>query len=183
MPKADSGITLRGTVCTFFKVGTCSEALCNVLNRAFDFPLIPEEHASMPFAGGIMKHGYQCGLIWGATLAAGAQAYRLPGPGPQSEAMAIIAAQRLVDSFRTRNQAINCRDLTGTDWQKSRQVLRFFLKGGILRYLRKSAKYAPAALREINTALAEKDIEVPSPPVSCVTMLAQKLGLSEQHFW
>ena len=54
----------------------------------------------MPFAGGIMQHGYQCGMIWGAALAAGAQAYRLFGPGPQAEAMAVIAAQWLVESFR-----------------------------------------------------------------------------------
>jgi hypothetical protein len=39
-----------------------------------------------------MQHGYQCGMIWGATLAAGAQAYRLLGPGPQAETAAIIAA-------------------------------------------------------------------------------------------
>jgi len=26
----------------------------------------------MPLAGGIMQHGYQCGMIWGATLGAGA---------------------------------------------------------------------------------------------------------------
>ncbi len=82
MTKAHSGISSMGTVRTFLKVGTCSEALCNVLDRAFDRPLIPEENASMPFAGGIMGHGYQCGMIWGATLAAGTQVHRLHSPDP-----------------------------------------------------------------------------------------------------
>ena len=54
----------------------------------------------MPFAGGIANQGYQCGMLWGAALAAGAQAYRLFGPGPRAETEAIIAAQRLVESFR-----------------------------------------------------------------------------------
>ena len=75
----------------------------SVVDRSFDHPLKLEEHAAMPLAGGIMQHGYQCGMIWGATLAAGAQAYRLFGPGPQAETRAIIAAQRLVESFRARN--------------------------------------------------------------------------------
>jgi len=51
-----------------------------VLNNAFDHSLETEENAAMPLAGGIMQYGYQCGMIWGATLAAGAQAYRLLGP-------------------------------------------------------------------------------------------------------
>ena len=73
----------------------------------------------MPLAGGIMQHGYQCGMIWGATLAAGAQAYRLFGPGPQAETAAIIAAQRLVESFRTRNKHINCLEITEIDKSSS----------------------------------------------------------------
>ena len=31
----------------------------------------------MPLMGGIMNYGYQCGMVWGAALAGGAQAYRL----------------------------------------------------------------------------------------------------------
>ena len=45
-----------------------------VVDRSFDQPSELEEHAAGPLAGGIMQHGYQCGMIWGATLAAGAQA-------------------------------------------------------------------------------------------------------------
>ncbi|MBM4459033.1 MAG: hypothetical protein FJ011_14940 [Chloroflexi bacterium] len=32
--------------------------------------------------GGIEAMGFQCGQLWGATLAAGALAHRLYGPGP-----------------------------------------------------------------------------------------------------
>jgi hypothetical protein len=44
-----------------------------------------------------------------------------------------------------------------------------------------AARYAPEAFSEINTALSEKHIEAPSPPVSCSAMLAQKMGVSEMH--
>ena len=67
-----------------------------VVDRSFDQPLELEERAAMPFAGGIAQQGYQCGMVWGAALAAGAQAYRLFGPGTQAESQAVLAAQGLV---------------------------------------------------------------------------------------
>jgi hypothetical protein len=181
MAKAASGITSLGTVCTFLKVGTCSEALCNVLDRAFDHPLKLEEHAAMPFAGGIIKHGYQCGLIWGATLAAGAQAYQLLGPGPQAEAQALIASQRLVESFQARYGDINCLELTETDWRKSMKVLRYFIKGGTFKCFGMAARFAKIAFTEISSALPEKMSEAPPSPVSCAAMLARKMGASDLH--
>jgi len=137
----------------------------------------------MPLAGGIMQHGYQCGMIWGATLAAGAQAYRLYGAGPQAETMAIIAAQRIVESFRTQNNNINCFEITNIDKSSSAmQMIKFFLiKGGTIGCFRMAAKYAPVALDEINAAFSKKDIEAPSPPVSCASMLAKKMGASDMH--
>ena len=116
----------------------------------------------MSLAGGIMQHGYQCGMIWGATLSAGAQAYRLLGPGPQTETKAVIAAQRLVESFRARNNNINCLEITDTKMQTSMQILRFLIKGGPIGCFRMAARYAPEAFSEINTALSEKHIQAPS---------------------
>jgi hypothetical protein len=145
--------------------------------------LKPEENAAMPFAGGIMQHGYQCGMIWGTALAAGAQAYRLFGPGPQSETRAIIAAQRIVESFRAYNNHINCLEITDIDKSSStmQQIMYFVIKGGTIGCFRMAARYAPVAFSEINTAFSEKHVEVPSPPVSCTAMLAQKMGQSDMH--
>jgi hypothetical protein len=142
-----------------------------------------EEHAATPFAGGIMQHGYQCGMIWGATLAAGAQAYRLFGPGPHAETRAIIAAQRLVESFRARNKHINCLEITEIDKSSStmQMITHFLIKGGVIGCFRMAAKYAPVAFSEINTALSEEHVEAPAPPVSCAAMMAQKMGASDLH--
>jgi hypothetical protein len=154
-----------------------------VLDYAFDHPLKLEERAAMPFAGGIMQHGYQCGMIWGAALAAGAQAYRLLGPGPQAETKAIFAAQRLVASFRALNNNINCLEITDIDKSSStmQMIIYFLIKGGSIGCLRMAARYATVAFSEINTALSEKHIEAPSAPVSCSAMLAQKMGVSDMH--
>jgi len=168
MTRTNGGISSIGTARTFIKVGTCSEALMNVLDRAFDHPLELEEHASMPFNGGINRQGYQCGLIWGSALAAGAQAYRLHGPGPQGETAAIIASQRLVDSFRARFDNINCLEITECEMQTILQVFKFLIKSGAgIGCVRMATKYAPEAYSEVNTALSEEPIEAPAPPGAC----------------
>ena len=126
-------------------------------------------------------------MLWGVTLAAGAQAYRLLGPGPQAETAAIVAAQGLVESFRARTNEINCLEISGIDLKASSkriflmQLFKFFIKGGPIGCFRMAAGYAPEAYSAINTALSEKHIEAPSPPVSCSAMLAQKMGVSDMH--
>ena len=158
----------------------------SVVDRSFDHSLKLEEEASVPFAGGIpMQYGYQCGMLWGAALAAGAEAYRRFGPGPQAVTVAIMAAQGLLKSFRTHtNNEINCLEITDMNFQGNNQVksiLKFFIKGGPIGCFRMAAGYAPDAFSEINTALSEEHIEAPSPPVSCAAMLAQKMGVSDKH--
>ena len=157
----------------------------SVVDGSFGHPLKLEEKASAPLAGGIMQYGYQCGMLWGAALAAGAQAYRLRGPGPQAETEAVVAAQRLVEAFRLRTKnEINCFEITDLNWKGKNQalpILKFFLKGGPIGCFRMAAGYAPEAYSEINTALSEIHIEAPSLPVSCAALLAKKIGVSELH--
>ena len=157
----------------------------SVVDSSFDHPLKLEEKATLPLAGGILQTGYQCGMLWGAALAAGAQAYRLHGPGSQAETEAIIATQRVVESFRARtNNEINCLEITDMNWQgksQGKQILKFFLRGGPIGCFRMAAGYAPEAFSAINTTSSENSIEAPTPPVSCTSMLAQKMGLSEMH--
>jgi len=153
----------------------------SVVDRSFDHPLKLEERATPPLAGGIMNQGYQCGMLWGAALAAGAQAYRLLGPGPQAETEAIIAAQRLVESFCARTNNVNCLEITEVNLQKKTALLKMLLKGGPIGCVRMAVGYAPEAYSEINAALSEIHIKAPSPPVSCSAMLAQKMGVSDMH--
>jgi hypothetical protein len=157
----------------------------SVVDGSFDHPLKLEEEAAAPLAGGILGYGYQCGMLWGAALAAGAQAYRLLGPGPQAETEAVVAAQRLVESFRAdTNNEINCLEITELNFKGKNQalpVLKFVIKGGPIGCFRMAARYAPVAFSEINSVLSEEHIEAPSLPVSCAAMLAHKIGASEMH--
>ena len=157
----------------------------SVVDRSFDHPLAVEEKAVEPLMGGLMNYGYQCGMVWGVALAAGAQAYRLRAPGSQAEAEAIVAAQRLVSIFRASNKnEFNCMEISELNLRGEIQalpVLKFFLKGGPIGCLRMAAKYAPIAFNEINATFAELSIQAPTPPVSCTALLAKHAGLSEKH--
>src|SRR5512138_3484310 len=97
----------------------------SVVDDSFNQPMKVEEHAAMPLAGGLMQ-GYQCGMLWGAALAAGAQAYRLWGPGSQAETAAVIASQRTTQAFRARTGEINCAEIIELNWKSPS-------KGGILK--------------------------------------------------
>ncbi len=182
--KAKNKITSIGTVRTFLTSDkACSGTLFHVINNAFSYPLKDEERAAMPFAGGIMQHGYQCGMIWGAALAAGAQSYRLFGFGPKAETYTIIAAQRLVESFLTCSKHIDCFDITDIDKTSStmKMVTYFLIKGGTIGCCLLASRYAPIAFREINKALSDEQNDFPQAPVSCSAILAKKMGLSEKH--
>jgi len=156
-----------------------------VVDATFGHPMKVEEKASMPMAGGVANMGYQCGMLWGAALAAGAQSYRVYGPGPQAEAEAIVATQRSVEAFRahTKNE-INCMEISHLNLQGNAElvsILKFFLKGGPIGCFRMAARYAPDAYGEIASAFSEKHVEALSLPVSCAALLAQKMGASDLH--
>jgi Putative redox-active protein (C_GCAxxG_C_C) len=129
-----------------------------------------------------MQHGYQCGMIWGAALAAGAEAYRRFGAGPRAQTAALLAAQRLIKAFVDDKNTINCLEITEIDKSSTTKemIMFFLLKGGTIGCIKMASKYAPTAYDEIQAALGE-DINVLSSPVSCAAMLAQRVGLSEEH--
>jgi hypothetical protein len=143
----------------------------------------PEEKATATLAGGIMQHGYQCGMIWGAALAAGAEAYRLYGSGSEVESRAVKASQKLVETFRAQNKHINCLEITDIDKTAStlKMVTFFLLKGGTIGCFRMAAKFAPQAYKEIEETLSQEIAEFPPQPVSCASLLAKKMGFSEEH--
>lgn len=181
---ATEEITKLGTALTFAKVGACSATLMTVLDRAYGHPLKDEERASNPLAGGVVQHGYQCGQLWGAALAAGAQAHRLHGPGPRAESAAVNATKALLQAWRAQNSGINCLELmemTDSSMQNLSGVLKYFVKGGPIICGRRAMHFAPAAKEAIDEALAEEPAEVPPPCASCAARMARQLGASEQH--
>ncbi len=154
-----------------------------MLDRAFQNPLELEEQATLPFVGGIRQHGYQCGQIWGAALGAGARINQQIGDGPEAETRALLASQKLVETFKTDTGEINCHEITSLDKDSTNMdlVKYFLLKGGSIGCFKMASRFAPAAFDDIEQTLAEENVNVPETPVSCTGNLAKKMGASDKH--
>jgi hypothetical protein len=160
----------------------------SVVDSSFGNPLRSEEEASAPLAGGVMNRGFQCGMLWGASLAAGAEAYRHFGLGPSAEVHAIMASERLVETFRDRTQnEINCTEITEVDFQEMKgfmPIIRFFVRGGKIgpgACFRLAAGYAQDTIDAMDIAFPGEPVETAPQPVSCAAVLAKKMGATDMH--
>ena len=180
MGKKQNNISSRETARIFFRSLSCAQSLITVLDRAFDHPMPKEEIAAHPVAGGLLHQGHQCGMIWGAILASGAEVYNRFGSGPKSEAIAINVAIKVVESFNTRAGVINCRDITGVNLLSFRGRMKYLFTGKGLDCARLAVKWAPEAFETIRNSLSEKAVEVPTP-VSCASIAARKMGASDME--
>ena len=112
----------------FRKCGTCSQTFAHLLNREFDHPNVEEERALDPLAGGIANEGHQCGMLWGATLAVGKEAFHRHPDREEAIATTVTATQQVVDSFINRTTTVNCREITGYDLNTVFGMVSFMLK-------------------------------------------------------
>jgi hypothetical protein len=173
--------TRLGTMAAFLKNGTCSKTLLTVMNREFEQVMPVEEAAADPLAGGLMQ-GYQCGMLWGSTLAAGSWAYRELGSGAAAEAAAVRAGGRLAETFRDLNEHINCLEITDTDPNNGWQVfMHFFVKGGTINCMKRAATFAPKAWNDIHAAVDKKACGGPCRPGNCAAKLAREMGASDRR--
>jgi len=171
---------LKGTR-TFLKKGTCSRTFFHILDREFGHPLPEEEKAVDPLAGGILQQGYQCGMLWGASLAVGAEAlrrYRDPG---KAAGVAILATRHLMQSFEDRTGSIECEDITHTDFQNRRSFARFMLSGKFISCFKLAGNWAPEALDAAEEGLAGGPEELPDQSLSCASEVVRKMGAGEER--
>ena len=175
------GVSAMSAVRAFVQTGTCSESTMKAINQALGHPMKSEENAVAHLAGGILNHGYQCGILWGASLAAGAEAYRLFGSGPQAEEAAVAAVRKIVETFEDQNKTINCLELTDGVMQNTWGIFKFFLKGGPIGCIRMVANCASKAFHDINSTLSDSPSSASCSPASCASELARRMGASEKH--
>ena len=157
--------------------------MIHVLDRAFNNPLELEEQATLPFVGGIRQHGYQCGQIWGAALAGGARVHQQCGEGPEAEARTLVAAEKIIKTFRQDNSEVNCHEITTINKESTNMdMVKFFLlKGGSIGCFRMASRFAPLAYDDIQSSLADEAFEYPETPVACTALLAKTMGAKPKH--
>lgn len=165
----------------FMKKGSCAQAFFFLLNREFGHYYEIEERASDPFAGGILRQGYQCGMLWGVSLSAGAEAYRRCGSLVKAIGPAVYTTRKLMESFKNRTKSHDCMDITDTDFNSKFQFAKFMIfKANSCFNL--SKEWAPEAAKvakeSLDTCITHNDC---GNLESCASVLAKKMGATDHQ--
>lgn len=164
----------------FLKKGACSHTFFYLLNREFGHLRDDEERGLDPLQGGIMQMGYQCGMLWGSSLAVGAESYRRSDNQSQATAMAITATQHIMESFKNTTNAIDCVDITHTDFSSKFEMLKFMIfKAHSCFSLAK--KFAPDAIQAANEGLSVEQSDLPERCMSCASEVVKKMGATDEQ--
>ncbi|MCX7786599.1 MAG: C-GCAxxG-C-C family protein [Spirochaetes bacterium] len=94
----------------------CAESTVYGLTTILDIPANDLIRIATPFGGGLSRNGYICGSLLMGILFLG---YRFGRENPNaSRVPAYQAADTLVQKFRSKYGAIDCRELTGLDLKR-----------------------------------------------------------------
>ncbi len=165
----------------FLKKGTCSHAYFYILNREFGTTHEHEELAIDPLAGGILQQGYQCGMLWGASMAVGAEAYRRFNDIEKACAVAIPATKKILESFTKRTGTIECHEITNCDFGNKWSFARYMFSGKFYSCYKLAAKWAPEAVDVAHQELSDSDKVLPESSKSCASEVVKKMGGSEEE--
>ncbi|MBD3234318.1 MAG: hypothetical protein GF315_11400 [candidate division Zixibacteria bacterium] len=165
----------------FRKMGSCSRTFFFILNREFGHLKENEEKAADPLAGGIIQKGYQCGMLWGTSLAVGAESHRRYSDRNQATAAAIIATQHLMESFVNRTNSADCMDITDCTWSSKLSIAKYFITGRFLACFNLAQKWAPEAIRAAHEGLSACSSGIPAQSLSCASEVARKMGASDEE--
>lgn len=164
-----------------FRLG-CAGATCKALNRSFGYTKKAEEKATAPLCGGILQKGYQCGMMWGAALAAGTASYTHFRDTNQATTMAMHATRQLMETFSEQSRSVDCRGITGCDWTKRWGSIRYFLTGKTFTCLRLLGRWTTEAFDSAHKSLSGEIRHTDPPVLNCASMVIQKMeGTLEQQ--
>jgi len=183
----DSLNTKKGDTKKIFRqCGTCSHTFAHILNREFGHPKELEELALNPLAGGILNQGHQCGMIWGAALAVGAESYRKHKDMDLAVAVAVTATQHLVESFEKRSHTVNCKEIVGYSLSNVLGLVRLMLHTTLkgmdnTKCFNLAEDWAPEAIQSGTEGLNQEAIEITQKPVSCASEVVRRMGGTDEE--
>jgi len=171
---------------TFKQCGTCSRTFCCILNREYGYPEDNMERAADPLAGGLFKMGRQCGMLWGASLAIGAEAGRRYGNSGRAVEHSVKAVQLAMDSFSRTAGSVNCKEIVGYDLTSKFDMFRFMIKTlikGVTNSLcfDLADKWAPEAVKSANMGLSQGGNGADVECLSCASETVKRMGGTEEE--
>ena len=134
-----------------------------------------------------MQKGYQCGMLWGASLAAGAEAYRRFEDADLAMRVAMLATQNLMSTFEAREETVNCREITRCDFSSRLSFAKYFFSGRFLHCFDLAEQWAPEAIEAALESLSDGQEHAGEPgrsnpmTINCASEVARRLGASEEE--
>jgi hypothetical protein len=176
--------SINDTKQIFRQCGACSQTFAYLINRAYDHHDPVYEKALDPLVGGIFREGHQCGMLWGAAMATGAEAYRRTDDAFEAQAMALSAAKELVASFEDHNHTIECREITGVRMNRLSGLLKYMIQSLIAgmennKCFVMAEEWAPKALEASKAGLQSSSTT--APRYNCAVMIAKMLEASDEE--
>jgi hypothetical protein len=165
----------------FRKKGACSHTFTYLLNREFGYPNEAAERAADPLAGGIMAKGYQCGMLWGSSLAVGAECYRRFDNQEKAISVAIRATQQIMKSYLSKEKSVDCRDVAKCEWGNKWSMTKYFISGRFLHCFKLAEKWAPEAIEVASKGMSDGEEEVKEESLSCASEVAKKMGATDEE--
>jgi hypothetical protein len=171
---------IQDTKKIFWKKGACSHTLFHLINRYYENNNPAEERAADPLAGGILQKGHQCGMLWGAALAIGKEAYFRSDTSDEAIAMTMNATRNVMDSFQADAESILCTDITDCDFNNRWSSTKYFLSGRFLKCFNLAEDWVPKAIATIEESFDEK-IDPSDNLKSCSAEVLKKMGALEEE--
>jgi C_GCAxxG_C_C family probable redox protein len=110
----------------------CSQVVVQTFLDLFEEDNVPLFKAASPFAAGMSLTGNNCGALVGGLMILGTVFGRKDiRDGMGGIVAGIRPCRKLVKFFRDRHQAVNCRDITGTDLADPQASEAYFEGGGL----------------------------------------------------
>jgi hypothetical protein len=111
----------------FMSKGACSHTGFYVLNREFGHNKPNEERASDLLAGGLANKGFQCGMLWGCSLAVGGECYRKYNNSALAALISIETTQQIIASFIGVTGTPHCKEMTRCDFSSPLGLIKYMI--------------------------------------------------------
>lgn len=183
MLSTEDSKTISKKVKKEFSKSGCSGAMYHSFNQAFQFPYDTQgltlEQYMQAFGGGLMRKGYQCGLLTGATVAIGAEAFHRYKDRDTAILATITATQSLRKAFIDRKGTVNCRNIINMDISTGWGLAKYMLSGKAISCINMAKKWAPDAIEAANNGLTLTQIGQSTPAMNCASVIAQKMKAND----
>ncbi len=164
----------------FTKYG-CSRSSLYMFNQEFGYSNDTSERATDLFVGGLLREGYQCGLLWGATLGVGAESLRRYTKTDQAIGVAVTATQNILQTFSNSVKDINCQSITKCNLSGTGGMAKYLLSGRFIFCNKLAQVWVPEAIKTAFQGTVIEKTGMPSPCISCASEVAKKMGANDEE--